>query len=104
MKFPILYSVNGIPITSTSTHQDLGIIISSDLSWNEHYSSILAKAYQTLGLLRRTFSNTINIQVKKSLYISLIRSHLLYCFQLWHLYLLRDIARLEQLQCHSTKT
>ena len=45
------------------------------------------------------FSNTINIQAKKSL----IRSHLLYCSQIWHPYLLRDIAALEQLQCCSTK-
>ena len=49
-RFTTSYSVNGTPIASTSTHRDLGIIISSNLSWNEHYNSILAKAYRTLGL------------------------------------------------------
>ena len=99
------YSVNGTPIVPTSTHRDLGITISSNLSWNEHYNSIyiLAKAYCTLGLLRHMFSSTINIQIKISLYISLIRSQLLYCSQIWHPYLLCDIAALEQLQCRSTK-
>ena len=77
------------------THRDLGIIISSILSWNQHYNSILAKAYRTLGLLRRTFSNTINIQAKNSLYISLARSQLSYCSQIWHPYLLCDITALE---------
>ena len=61
---------------------------------------VLAKAYRTLGLLRHTFSNTINIQVMQNLYISLIKSQLSYCSQP---YLLRDIAALEQLQRRSTK-
>ena len=36
-------------------------------------------------------------------HISLIRSQLLYCSQIWHPYLLHDIAALEHLQCRSTK-
>ena len=67
------HSVNDTPIASSSTHPDVGITISFNLSWNEHYDSILAKAYRTLGLLRHTFSNTINIQASiqaiTSLYI-----------------------------------
>ena len=66
-------------------------------------TSLLSKAYLTLGLLRRTFSSILNIYTKKSLYISLIRSQLLYCSQLWHPYLLQNISTLEQLQRRSTK-
>ena len=39
-----------------SQHKDLGVTFSTDLHWTEHYNIIIAKAYQTLGLLRRTFS------------------------------------------------
>ena len=102
-KFSISYHVNSTHITSSNTHRDLGIILSSNLSWKEHYTSILSKAYQTLGLLRRTFSSNLNIHAKKSLYTSLIRSQLLYCSQLWHPHLLQDITILEQLQRRSTK-
>ena len=73
-KFSTSYTVNGTPITSSSTHRDLklGIIISSDLLWKVYYNSILAKAYCSLELLRRTFNSTVNIQARKFLYISLI--------------------------------
>ena len=102
-QFSTSYHVNCTPITSSNARCDLGIILSSNLSWKDHYTSLLSKAYRTLGLLRRTFSSNLNIYAKKSLYISLIRSQLLYCSQLWHPYLLQNIATLEQLQRRSTK-
>ena len=102
-KFSTSYRVNNIPITHSNTHRDLGLIISSNLSWKEHYSSIISKAYRSLGLLRRTFSHNLHIEAKKSLYLSLVRSKLLYCSQLWNPYLLHDIAVLEQLQRRATK-
>ena len=58
-------------ISHQDSHKDLGIIISEDLSWNIHYSFIIARAYIILGLIRRTisFSHCPSIMVK--LYISL---------------------------------
>ena len=50
------------------------------------------KAYNTFGLLRRTFK-TNNVQVTKQLYISLVRSQLLYCSQLWRPQLIKDIQK-----------
>ena len=61
-------------ISKVCTHKDLGITISSNLSWESHYTFILAKAYKTLGLLWRSFSSNITIQSKKQLYLSLVRS------------------------------
>ena len=103
IKFSTSYHVNNIPITYSNTHRDLGLMISSNLSWKEHYASIISNAYQMLHLLRWTFSHNLHIQAKKSLYLSLVRSKLLYCSQLWNQYLLYDIAVLEQLQRRSTK-
>ena len=46
---------------------DLGI------NWIEHYKTITARAYQTLGLIRCTFR--INcVEAKKQLYIALVCS------------------------------
>ena len=53
--------------------------------------------------LRRMFSQAIPRQSKKSLYISLIRSILIYCSQLWKPHLLKDILALENVQRRSTK-
>ena len=68
------YTVNNVSLSSLDHCRDLGIIISTDMSWSRHCNAITAKAYQTLGLLRRTLSS-IPTKIKK-LYISLVRSSL----------------------------
>ena len=99
---PYTYMVNGKTIPKKSLHKDLGITFTANLQWSEHYKVITAKAYQTLGLLRRTFK-TNNIQVKKQLFISLVRSQLLYCSQIWRPQLIKDILTLERIQRRATK-
>ena len=55
---PHTYTVNGKSILQKSTHKDLGIIFTSNLQWSEHYKSITAKAYLTLGeMMRKIFLN-----------------------------------------------
>ena len=102
-KFPTSYNIDDSSIISSNTHRDLGIILSTDLSWRNHYHHISSKAYRTLGLLRRTFSHSINTTTKRTLYIALVRSQLLYCSPLWHPYLIQDISALERIQHRATK-
>jgi hypothetical protein len=40
-------------IKIVSNHRDLGVSITSDLSWNMHIDSISAKSNKMLGFLRR---------------------------------------------------
>ena len=57
-----------------------------------------------VGLLRRIFSSHVSVSAKCSLYISLVRSKLLYCSPLWHpYYLLMDIKCLELVQRRATR-
>ena len=90
---PLLYnySVNGKVIPFNSTHKDLGILVSSDQQWSNHYQLIISKSYKMLAMLRRFFSNSIGVSSKRSLYLSLVRSQLQYCSPLWHPHLLTDI-------------
>jgi len=82
--------------------QNLGVTFSSNFSWTAHYSKITTKAYQMLGLVRRTFRiNCVN--AKKQLYIALVRSQLQYCSILWRPQLIRDITTIERIQCRATK-
>ena len=80
-KLPTSYNIDDFSIMSSNT---LGIILSIDLSWRNHYHHISSKAYQILGLLRHTFSYSINPTIKRTLYIALVRSQLLYCSPLLH--------------------
>ena len=97
------YNINGSSINPSHSHKDLGVIISDNLNWTEHHDYILKKAYKTLGLIRRTFCKTIVPSVTVKLYVSLVRSQLLYCAPVWRPHLIKDITKIEQLQRRATK-
>ncbi len=64
------------------------------------------KAYKILGLLRRTVHNTriiVSMQTKRVLYLSLVRSKLLYCSPVWRPQCIKDIRDLESVQRRATK-
>ena len=97
------YFVDGSPLTYKECHKDpLNFFFSSDLSWSKHYGYILSKAYQQLGLLRRTFSTSF-VDTKRQLYLSFVRSQLTYCSQLWRPHLTKDILLIERVQRRATK-
>ena len=100
---PPPHFVSGVEIPIVSSTRDLGVLISSSLSWSDHISNITSKAYKMLGLVRRSFSNQLPVTVKKSLYLSLVRSHLLYCSVIWRPHLVKDILLLENIQRRATK-
>ena len=100
----ISYHLNDIPIDGKLSQKDLGVILSNNLSWSDHYRHMdLPKAYKTLGLIRRVFSHSPSVFIRRKLYITLVRSQLTYCSSLWRPHLLTDIEMLEKLQRRATK-
>lgn len=97
------YSLSNESIQVRDTHKDLGVMISSDLTFTTHLDYIVGRAYRVLGLLRRTFRMSANVNEKRLLYISLVRSQLMYCSSIWHPYLVKEIVRLERVQRRATK-
>ncbi len=97
------YHINGIDIRTESLHRDLGVMIASDQSWSGHIDCIVTRAYKILGILRHTFGSVNGINEKKILYLSLVRSQLVYCSAIWRPNLLKDIKKLEQVQRRATK-
>ena len=63
-KIPTSYSVTTTTLPQLHSHHDLGLLLSDDLSWRNHYDHIASKAY---GLLRHIFSSCYSIRAKKSL-------------------------------------
>ena len=60
----LTYFFNGSSIKSASSCKDLGIIVSSGLSWSQHYNMIISRVYHQLAFIPRTFSVSIPIRVK----------------------------------------
>ena len=94
---------SGVEIPLVISTRDLGILISDTLSWSDHIHLITSKAYKMLGLIRRSFSDTLSVFNKKSLYISLVRSHLLYCSVIWRPHLSKYIKLFERVQRRASK-
>ncbi len=78
------------------------IVVCHSLSWSVHIKEICSKAYWSMYLIR-TIPCTSPINIKKSLYLSLVRSQLTYCSQLWFPNKIQDIILLERVQWRATK-
>ncbi len=59
------YTICGTKINCHNRHKDLGIILTSDLSWTEHHKSILGKAYGKLSMVKRSFSSLGSVATRK---------------------------------------
>ena len=91
------------PPTSTSDSTKR-LVLTTRLSWANHYNGICSKAYYSLYLIRRTIiSPQTPLSTKKLLYLTLVISHFSYCSQVWHPILLRDVTHLERIQRKATK-
>ena len=99
----VSYFINQHQLSATNSHKDLGIIVSSNLDWTDHYNYISDQAHKTFGLLRRTFRNCNSTYAKKILYLSLVRPKLTYCSCVWRPYHIKDIVTLENVQWRATK-
>ena len=97
------YVVNQHQLSVSSSVKDLGVILTSNLDFSEHYSSISSHAFKILGLLRRTFSCCNSTHAKKLLYLSLVRPKLTYCSCVCRPHLIKDILSLESVQRRATK-
>ena len=97
------YFIDNKPIATVDSTKDLGIIITQNLTWENHYKLISGKAYKILGLIRRSFSGNGPVETRKRLYISLVHSQILYCSQVWRPYLIKNINMLERIQRRATK-
>ena len=77
--------------------RDLGVKVTSDLSWSRHVSNIAKKARTVASWVFSVF-RTRNTETMLTLYKSLVRSHLEYCCPLWNPPKTTDIQLLEGVQ------
>ena len=96
------YIMDGQPLADVSSERDLGVIIDSSLSFDEHVSAKIRKANSIMGLIRKTFTY-LDKRTFLLLFKSLVRPHLEYNNQLWMPYLKRHIRAIENVQRRATR-
>ena len=78
-------------------------LVTKHLKWNSQVLAACSKANRVLGFLRRSALDTHNQRASKLLYLSLIRSNLAYCSQVWAPQAVSLILDVERIQRRATK-
>ena len=97
------YNLNGWRITDVTTEKDLGVHISSTLSWNDHIDLIIRGANKMLGLIYRRCTNECDQLTLLTLYKSLVAPQLEYAAQVCSPYTKGKIMAIERVQRRATK-
>ena len=93
----------GIKLDRVDVEKDLGILVSHNLSLNNHVNVISSKAQKMLHVLYRTCKDIDDIRTKKLLYIARVRSRFEYANVVWSPHTKRNINNLEQVQRRATR-
>ena len=91
------YSTSKGILVPVDTLRDLGVTVSSNLSWTAQIKSMANKARQKAAWVLSVF-HTRNPTIMLTLYKSMVRSLLEYCCPLWNPHKIYDIQELEGVQ------
>ena len=82
---------------------DLGLTVTSKLSWNQHIILTVSKADKMLGLLRGTCSLLTNRDARRTLYLHLMKSQMCYATEIWSPFQSTFKINLERIQRRATR-
>ena len=82
MKQNIEIKINGNLISEKEYIKYLGVLIDSTLSWKYQISSLCKKVSRAIGVMHK-LKAFVPTQVMKSIYYSLVYSHIIYAIEVW---------------------
>lgn len=92
------YKIGDTAIQRNEQVKDLGVLLDTKLSFNDHRSDIIDRANRQLGFIMRTTKEFTDVHCLKTLYTSLVRSILESSSVVWCPYQTTWIERLERIQ------
>ena len=92
------YIMDTVELEIVETFKDLGILISSDLSWGAQTDEVVSKCNRLMGMVKRTVGYSAPPNVTLTLYQSLVRSNLDYASSVWAPHSRSHMLRLETIQ------
>ena len=96
------YCIGSINLPSIASICDLGITYNDKISFREHIDMKVAKAYQRIYLIFRGFVSR-NTSLLKQAYVTYVEPLLEDCTPVWSPYLIKDIAKIENVQRYFTR-
>ena len=81
----------------------LCVWISKDLTWYKQVNEQSSRANKLLGYLKRNTRIILRTEVRRTLYLALVRPHLGYATQIWAPQSIELIVKLERIQRRATK-
>ena len=91
------YDIAGTSLPHKSVFKDLGVIVTSPLSFNSYMDDIVAKAFRRLGLICKLFHSKSPKSIVR-LYKSFVRPILEYASIIWNPYTKTYIDKIERVQ------
>ena len=104
-RYPIVaeYVIDARALQHVPSQKDLGVTVSSDLTWTIRIHEKITKANRMLGMLKRSTVHVRDASTRRSLYLALVRSHLAYASQVWSPQTVSMCGELENVQRRATK-
>lgn len=96
------YKLGEFELEHVFQEKDLGVIVDTDMRFEQHINAKIAKANSIAGLIRRSFS-FLDGQLFKQLFTSMVRPHLEYCQSVWAPHLKKHTKLIESVQRRATK-
>ena len=97
------YKLHDSALKTTNCERDLGVWTSSTLTWSKQVLHQCTQANKSLGYIRRSTIKIKTISVRRTLYLTLVRSHLAYASQVWAPQTVDLIKRTERVQRRASK-
>lgn len=97
------YSINGAVLETCESEKDLGVWVSSDLSWDKQIYEQCTKANKLLGFVRRASKSIQSMKTRRTLFLSIVRGQLGYASQVWSPQAVGLLKQVEAVQRRATK-
>ncbi len=101
-KYYMMDGSKKVELSESDCEKDLGVYVDCGLKFEYHIETIVKKANQMTGLLWQTFKY-MDQPMFKTLYKSMIRSHLEYAAPVWSPHLWKLAEEIEMVQRRATK-
>ena len=96
------YNMDDTRLKTVEQEKDLGVVVDSQLKFEEHITRIVKKANSVMGMIRRSCLY-LDKDMFKKLFIAMVRPHLEYGATIWNPHLKKQITLIENVQRRASK-